>query len=296
MWGPAWVAWRSGGGWYVGWAALPPRGVSVTATYGHRSPWRFTRAADLGAARPRCLPMRDTRGMFHRTTNVANDRVLTRGNATVHINAGPRYIPNAMPAPAEGGRASGVPAAGDPSPPRRQHVGAPVDSAPPAPGAGSGTATRRRTAARVSAAARRWAAARVRAAARRSAAARRWAAARAWRLDTPPGAIFPGTRPRLLRLQRRRTSTTHPGRSGRRRAASTARGRAPSGRRRTETLSRSRQHRAAHHRGGTRQQPAARQQHARDLRRAEQLRRSRPATIRRASTIRRREPSRRRPR
>ncbi len=35
--------------------------------------------------------------MFHRTTNVANDRVLTRGATTVHINAGPRYIPNATP-------------------------------------------------------------------------------------------------------------------------------------------------------------------------------------------------------
>ena len=33
IWGPAWVAWRAGDG-YVGWAALPPRGVSVTATYG----------------------------------------------------------------------------------------------------------------------------------------------------------------------------------------------------------------------------------------------------------------------
>jgi len=97
MWGPAWVTWRSGGGW-VGWAALPPRGVSVTTTYGHRSPWRFTRAADLGAKRLRCLPMRDMKGMFRRTTNVANDRVLWRGRASVHINAGPRYIPNAIPA------------------------------------------------------------------------------------------------------------------------------------------------------------------------------------------------------
>ena len=97
IWGPAWVNWRFGDG-YVGWAALPPRGVSVTVTYGHRSPWRFTRAGDLGARRLRCLPMRDTKGMFHRTTNVANDRVLTRGATTVHINAGPRYIPNATPA------------------------------------------------------------------------------------------------------------------------------------------------------------------------------------------------------
>jgi hypothetical protein len=41
--------------------------------------------------------MREMRGMFHRTTLVANDRVLTRGAATVHINAGPRYVPNATP-------------------------------------------------------------------------------------------------------------------------------------------------------------------------------------------------------
>jgi hypothetical protein len=96
MWGPAWVTWRSGGGW-VGWAALPPRGVSVTVTYGQRSPWRFTRTADLGAPRPRCVPMQEMRGLFRRTTIVANDRVLTRGNTTVHINAGPKYIPNATP-------------------------------------------------------------------------------------------------------------------------------------------------------------------------------------------------------
>ena len=126
MWGPAWVTWRSGGG-CVGWAALPPRGVSVTTTYGHRSPWRFTRAADLGARRLRCLPMRDMKGMFRRTTNVANDRVLWRGKASVHINAGPRYIPNATRA-AEDHRAARVPAAGDPAPPGREHVGAPVDS------------------------------------------------------------------------------------------------------------------------------------------------------------------------
>src|SRR5436190_7223778 len=96
IWGPAWVAWRAGDG-YVGWAALPPRGVSVTATYGPRSPWRFSRAADLNAPRPRCVPARDERGMFHRTTLVTNDRVLTRGGATVHINAGPRHVNSAVP-------------------------------------------------------------------------------------------------------------------------------------------------------------------------------------------------------
>src|SRR4029078_9457611 len=96
LWGPAWVAWRSGDG-YVGWAALPPRGVSVTVTYGARSPWRFSRAADLAARRPRCVPARDTSGMFRRTTLVTNDRVLTRGATTVHINAGTRHVNTAMP-------------------------------------------------------------------------------------------------------------------------------------------------------------------------------------------------------
>jgi hypothetical protein len=96
IWGPAWVAWRAGDG-YVGWAALPPRGVSVAVTYGARSPWRFSRAADLNAPRPRCVPARDTRGMFHRTTLVTNDRVLTRGGTMVHINAGPRHVNSAVP-------------------------------------------------------------------------------------------------------------------------------------------------------------------------------------------------------
>jgi hypothetical protein len=96
IWGPAWVAWRAGDG-YVGWAALPPRGVSVTVTYGARSPWRFSRGADLGASRPRCVPTQDARGMFRRTTLVTNDRVLNHRGTTVHINAGPRHVTNAVP-------------------------------------------------------------------------------------------------------------------------------------------------------------------------------------------------------
>ena len=35
--------------------------------------------------------------MFHRTTLVTNDRVLTRGGTTVHINAGPRHVNSAVP-------------------------------------------------------------------------------------------------------------------------------------------------------------------------------------------------------
>ena len=80
MWGPAWVSWRSGGG-YVGWSPLPPRGVRVFGG-GVGSPWRFTQAANLGAARPAFVSGRYLPGMFARTTVVSTDRLLTRGGGT----------------------------------------------------------------------------------------------------------------------------------------------------------------------------------------------------------------------
>jgi uncharacterized protein DUF6600 len=88
MWGPAWVSWRSGGG-YVGWAALPPRGARLFAGAGARSPWRFTAAAGLGATRPAFYGGRSLPSLFARTSVVANDRLLTRGSWAVHVNAGP---------------------------------------------------------------------------------------------------------------------------------------------------------------------------------------------------------------
>jgi uncharacterized membrane protein YgcG len=87
MWGPAWVSWRSGNG-YVGWSPLPPRGVRVFGG-GVGSPWRFTTAAGLGAARPAFVSARYLPGMFARTTVVSTDRLLTRGGYSVHVNAGP---------------------------------------------------------------------------------------------------------------------------------------------------------------------------------------------------------------
>ena len=108
MWGPAWVSWRSGGG-YVGWSPLPPRGVRLAGGYGVRSPWRFAPAASLGAGRPTFVSSRYLPGMFARTTVVSNDRLLTRGNWSVHVNAGPtrgitarpvslsRVAPSALP-------------------------------------------------------------------------------------------------------------------------------------------------------------------------------------------------------
>jgi hypothetical protein len=96
MWGPAWVSWRSGQG-YVGWSPLPPRGTGLFAGIGGRSPWRFTTAAGLGAARPAFVSSRYLPSMFARTTVVANDRLLTRGQWTVHVNAGPTHGMNAAP-------------------------------------------------------------------------------------------------------------------------------------------------------------------------------------------------------
>jgi hypothetical protein len=88
MWGPAWVSWRSGGG-YVGWTPLPPRGVRLAGGYGAGSPWRFAPAASLGTGRQTFISPRNLPGVFARTTVVSNDRLLTRGNWSVHVNAGP---------------------------------------------------------------------------------------------------------------------------------------------------------------------------------------------------------------
>ena len=54
VWGPAWVHWRTGGG-YVGWAPLPPRGVRIAPPYGgyaaRRAYWNFVPAAQLTSPR-----------------------------------------------------------------------------------------------------------------------------------------------------------------------------------------------------------------------------------------------------
>jgi hypothetical protein len=95
MWGPAWVSWRSGNG-YVGWSPLPPRGVRVFGG-GAGSPWRFTTAAGLGAARPAFISARYLPGMFAHTTVVSTDRLLSRGGYNVHVNAGPTRGISARP-------------------------------------------------------------------------------------------------------------------------------------------------------------------------------------------------------
>ena len=73
VWGPAWVHWRTGGG-YVGWAPLPPRGVRINppmfGVRGHS--WNFVAADQLTAPRlyrvaPSMMP-----NIYGRTT-IAND-------------------------------------------------------------------------------------------------------------------------------------------------------------------------------------------------------------------------------
>src|SRR5947207_1936823 len=70
IWGPAWVAWRSGSG-YVGWAPLPPRRVTIGSPLGRYSPWRFMRASDLGYPNRPCLPARMVPSIFGRMTIVS---------------------------------------------------------------------------------------------------------------------------------------------------------------------------------------------------------------------------------
>jgi hypothetical protein len=88
MWGPSWVAWRTGSG-YVGWAPLPPRGVRLASWTRAGSPWCFTRASGLGAPRLQFVAPHYLPRLFAHTTVVSSDRLLTHGGYRVHINAGP---------------------------------------------------------------------------------------------------------------------------------------------------------------------------------------------------------------
>jgi len=94
VWGPGWVSWRAGGG-YVGWAPLPPRGVTIgppPPRGGVMSAWRFTTAVNLGRRGPGYLPAHVVPSVFTRTAVINNARTVNLGNATVHVNAGPTGI------------------------------------------------------------------------------------------------------------------------------------------------------------------------------------------------------------
>jgi hypothetical protein len=91
MWGPAWVSWRSGGG-YVGWAPLPPAGVRIGPPHGVRTPWRFTLAAQLGSRSPSYLPAHVVPSVWARTSVISNAHSVMVNNATVRVNAGPTHL------------------------------------------------------------------------------------------------------------------------------------------------------------------------------------------------------------
>jgi hypothetical protein len=97
MWGPAWVSWRSGGG-YVGWAPQPPRGVRVVSHFGPQSGWRFMASDRFGHGRRLdCIPNGQIGGIWRRTGVVSHERVLNRGSWTVRVNAGPVRLSRQTP-------------------------------------------------------------------------------------------------------------------------------------------------------------------------------------------------------
>jgi uncharacterized membrane protein YgcG len=134
LWGPAWVSWRSGGG-YVGWAPLPPRGVGLGRPLGTRSPWRFTASGRLGATQPAYLSSRAVPAIFARTSVVSNQRVLSMNGAPVRVNAGPARVFDQKGAPVAAARFAAV--APHAVPPRAisPHVGVAVANRPWAAGA-----------------------------------------------------------------------------------------------------------------------------------------------------------------
>ena len=91
LWGPAWVSWRSGGG-YVAWAPLAPRRMSVGSPLGPGSPWRFALGAELGRVHGFMLPQDVAPRIFGRMTVVSNARALPIPGARVRVNAGPKIV------------------------------------------------------------------------------------------------------------------------------------------------------------------------------------------------------------
>jgi hypothetical protein len=79
VWAPAWVVWRSGGG-YVGWAPMPPAavwqegigfgGISVDVTFAPA--WTFCEERYVAAPRPILVPPARNLTIIKQTTNVTN--------------------------------------------------------------------------------------------------------------------------------------------------------------------------------------------------------------------------------
>lgn len=92
LWSPAWVSWRAGR-FYVGWAALPPRGISLARPVDLRSPWRFTRLSNFGGPiSPADWSARVLTVQFGRMIAISNERLILAGDLVVHVNAGPTRV------------------------------------------------------------------------------------------------------------------------------------------------------------------------------------------------------------
>jgi hypothetical protein len=92
VWGPSWVHWRTGGG-YVGWAALPPRGVRIAppllSVRVHS--WNFVAAEHLTAPRlmrvaPAMMPH------LYMRTAIAND-YRSIGSTRIIVGPQPHQLP-----------------------------------------------------------------------------------------------------------------------------------------------------------------------------------------------------------
>jgi hypothetical protein len=86
-WAPAWVYWRSGGG-YIGWAPCPPAGVTIEPRF-----FAFVQIARFDErVRPRTVIVNDTK-IINQTTVIKNIRHETRNiegdSRKVVINEGP---------------------------------------------------------------------------------------------------------------------------------------------------------------------------------------------------------------
>jgi hypothetical protein len=88
LWAPAWVTWRVGRT-HVGWAPLPPRGMSVGRPIGPRSPWTFARATSLGGSSLELMPPRGVPAVFVHTAVSSKTRWVTIGSFRVKVPAGP---------------------------------------------------------------------------------------------------------------------------------------------------------------------------------------------------------------
>jgi hypothetical protein len=110
VWGPAWVSWRTGGG-YAGWAPLPPAGVPLAAPSYGASWWQFLPVQQLGALRPSYLPWSSVSSIYPRTAWANPARTMTFNQRVVRYNPGPLgmtgpsamrvgpLLPNAIPRP-----------------------------------------------------------------------------------------------------------------------------------------------------------------------------------------------------